>query len=132
LTCFNCRKKGHKKADCWGEGGGKAGQAPWEKGKGGSDEKGDKAKGKEVAASVQEYDAAWMVVSDEPNSEDGNKNSYSPSTWPSLDKLLDRFNPENNNNKIPIESFSTNSEQLEDSDDLDDEGDLDEWEDDSA
>jgi len=21
LTCFNCRKKGHKKADCWGEGG---------------------------------------------------------------------------------------------------------------
>ena len=93
LTCFNCGKKGHKKADCWGEGGGKARQAPWEKGKGGSDEKGDKAKGKEVAASVQEYDAAWMVVSDKPNSEDGNKNSYSPSTWPSLDELLDGFNP---------------------------------------
>ena len=130
LTCFGCGKKGHKKADCWGEGGGKEGQAPWQKGKGGSDEKGegkgreDKPKGKEIAASVQEHIAAWMVVSDESNSEDSNKDlpPLGPSTFPSLDELLDGFTP---NNKIPI------ARSLPDSDDEDDEGDLDEWEDDS-
>jgi len=34
LSCFNCAKKGHKKADCWAEGGGKAGQGPKVKGDG--------------------------------------------------------------------------------------------------
>ena len=29
--CFNCSKKGHKKPDCWQEGGGKAGQGPKQK-----------------------------------------------------------------------------------------------------
>ena len=131
LTCFNCGKKGHKKVDCWGEGGGKAGQAPCEKGKGGSDEKGggkekeDKAKEKEAAASANEYLAAWMVMSDESDIKDGNKDTFSPvpSTFPSLDELLDGFNP--NNNKIPIARSPL------DSDDEGDEGDLDEWEDDS-
>ena len=73
-----------------------------------------------------------MVVSDESNSEDGNKD-LSPlgsSTFPSLDELLDGFNP-NNNNKIPITRFSPKRKHLEDSDVGDDEGDLDEWEDDS-
>ena len=134
LTCFNCGKKGHKKADCWGEGGGKAGQAPWQKEKGGSDEKGegkgkeDKAKGKDIAASVQEHIAAWMVVSDESNSKDGDKDLSSSGPYPSLDELLDGFNPNNNNNKILIARSSPNPEQFVDEDDEDDEGDLDEWE----
>ena len=136
LTCFNCGKKGHKKADCWDEGGGKAGQAPWQKGKGGSDEKDEgkgkenKPKGKEIAASVQEHIAAWMVVSDESNFEDGDKDlsSLGLSTFPSLNELLDGFNPNNNNNRIPITRPSANLEQFSDSDDEDDEGDLDEWE----
>lgn len=28
IVCYNCQKKGHTRADCWGEGGGKAGQGP--------------------------------------------------------------------------------------------------------
>ena len=28
LECFNCHKKGHKKANCWAKGGGKEGQGP--------------------------------------------------------------------------------------------------------
>ena len=28
IECYNCHKKGHKKADCWAKGGGKEGQGP--------------------------------------------------------------------------------------------------------
>ena len=137
LTCFNCGKKGHKKADCWGEGGGKAGEAPWQKEKDRSDEKGegkgkeDKGKGKEVAASMQEYVAAWMVMSKESDFEDSNKDLLPSSPYPSLDELLNGFTPNNNNNKISTASPFPNCKQMEESDDEDDEGVLDEWEDDS-
>ena len=91
LTCFNCGKKGHKKADCWGEGGGKAGQAPWQKGKGGSDRKGKEDKEREAAASANEYVAAWVAMSDEPYSEDGKPLTQNLSPCPSLDELLNGF-----------------------------------------
>jgi hypothetical protein len=42
LKCFNCNKKGHKKVDCWAEGGGKAGQGP--RGQGGKGKVTEKAK----------------------------------------------------------------------------------------
>ena len=31
ITCHNCKKKGHKQADCWSKGGGKEGQGPRQK-----------------------------------------------------------------------------------------------------
>ena len=63
--CFNCGKKGHKKPDCWDEGGGKAGQVPKGRGPEG-DGKGKElkeGKGKESAASMKEPEAAWMAMS---------------------------------------------------------------------
>ena len=64
VECFNCHKKGHYKADCWAEGGGKEGEGPKSKGKG---------KAKEVAAAAavavaekakaaEEKVGAWMVL----------------------------------------------------------------------
>lgn len=64
VKCYNCHRKGYYKADCWEEGGGKAGQGP--KGKG-------REKLKEAAASTsmsasakakkKEVDTAWMAMS---------------------------------------------------------------------
>lgn len=31
ITCHNCKRKGHKQADCWSKGGGKEGQGPRQK-----------------------------------------------------------------------------------------------------
>jgi hypothetical protein len=91
LTCFNCQKKGHKKVDCWAEGGGKAGQGPWGRGQGRSEENGDgedRRNGKESAASAREPDAAWAAVLDESDFEDSSSLTSGLDTCPSLDELL--------------------------------------------
>jgi hypothetical protein len=71
LKCFNCGKKGHKKVDCWAEGGGKAGQGPKGKAQGEGDGKGKESKGKaKESAAVAKEDAAWMAMSDHSDSDD--------------------------------------------------------------
>ena len=55
VECFNCKKKGHIKADCWAKGGGKEGQGPKKK-----------ASAKDDAAAATEKTVddieAWAVV----------------------------------------------------------------------
>ena len=46
IICHNCKRKGHKKADCWAKGGGKEGQGPRQK----------KSKKKTKAATVAAVD----------------------------------------------------------------------------
>ena len=97
LKCFNCEKKGHKKADCWAEGGGKAGQGPKRKAQGEGDGKGkeDKGKGK-VSAAVANEDAAWMAIPDHSDSDDSDYSLISDlSTCPTLDELLDEVIEDN-------------------------------------
>jgi hypothetical protein len=69
LKCFNCNKKGHKKVDCWAEGGGKAGQGPRGQGKGDGKGKEDRGKGRDAAASAKEPEVAWMAMT-APDSDD--------------------------------------------------------------
>jgi hypothetical protein len=91
LKCFNCGKKGHKKVDCWAEGGGKAGQGPKAKAQGEGDGKGKESKGKaKESAVVAKEDAAWMAMSDHSDSDDSDYSLISDlSTCPTLDELLD-------------------------------------------
>jgi hypothetical protein len=84
VECFNCKKKGHYKADCWAEGGGKAGQGP--KGKGNS-----KGKEKETAATAKEkekeIEEAWMVSIDDVSEKDVEEGSEDSFGW--VDELFE-------------------------------------------
>ena len=61
IECFNCRKKGHKKADCWAKGGGKEGQGPRSKAK--------KEEPKKESANAAEEEGVWMAVASDSDNE---------------------------------------------------------------
>jgi hypothetical protein len=75
VECFNCHKKGHKKADCWGKGGGKEGQGPRTKEKKGRANDGkasgskDGAGSKESANTVGEEEGVWMAYLEDSGDE---------------------------------------------------------------
>jgi len=92
--CYNCRKPGHCKDDCWEEGGGKADQKPnwlkekekWRKEREGSKER-EKSKAAATATSAITEDAAWMAhFSDSDLDDDDNIMS---STNVTLNDLLE-------------------------------------------
>ena len=58
ITCHNCGKVGHKKADCWSKGGGKEGQGPRQKKKSGKSDKAD-----DVAVVANENDEGLFAFS---------------------------------------------------------------------
>ena len=72
IECFNCRKKGHKKADCWAKGGGKEGQGPKSKdrrGKTGDLREGNKEINKDSANAAGDDDGVWMALVDDSGDE---------------------------------------------------------------
>ena len=50
--CYNCKKKGHIKRDCWAKGGGKEGQVPKGRGGGSKDNKSNQAVDLNTAVNV--------------------------------------------------------------------------------
>ena len=80
--CFNCSKPGHRKDDCWEEGGG--GQKPdwlkekerWQKEREGGSNGKDKPKAKESAKCADiEEDVAWMAYLSDSEPEDDDNGS---------------------------------------------------------
>jgi len=74
IECFNCKKRGHIKADCWAKGGGKEGEGP--KGKWKAPAKKDSAA---TANADDDDDAAWMAY------EIGHYDSPSSDEWDLFD-----------------------------------------------
>jgi len=90
--CYNCRKPGHRKEDCWEEGSGKADQKPnWLKEKERWQKEREKKKGevstyeKEAATAITE-DTAWMAYF--PDSDDDDDHTVL-STNVTLNDLLE-------------------------------------------
>jgi hypothetical protein len=57
IECFNCKKRGHMKSDCWAKGGGKEGQGPKRKGQDGAasaDQQGQQQPDIEAWAAIEE------------------------------------------------------------------------------
>ena len=73
VECFNFHKKGHYKADCWAEGGGKEGEGPKSKGKGKAKEVVATAAAAAAAAAkakaAEEKVEAWMVSVEDDSEE---------------------------------------------------------------
>ena len=130
--CFNCGKKGHKKADCWAQGGGKEGQGPKGKGQGKGDGKGKEDKGltKESAA-VAKADAAWLAMLDVSDLDDDSDYSLTSSqtTCPTRDELLNRITEGNDN--VSDTDSCPNLQQIfsDDEDELEEGEGLEDWED---
>ncbi len=64
IECYNCKKKGHIKAECWAKGGDKEGQGPKRSKDCGTNDK-NKRKGKDTANAVQadsSSDKSWAVI----------------------------------------------------------------------
>ena len=63
IECFNCHKKGHKKAECWAKGGRKEGQGPRMK------LKKDKEELKKETASAVVEEGVWMAITNDSEDE---------------------------------------------------------------
>ena len=73
IECFNCKKRGHMKADCWAKGGGKEGQGPKKKAQDGA------------ATAEQQQDpdiGAWVTIEDTPD------DAASQSSWSDMGETL--------------------------------------------
>jgi hypothetical protein len=83
IECFNCGKKGHRKADCWAKGGGKEGEGP-KKGPQPT-KKTTTTSAKVAAADDDDDDGVWMAYledeqDDLPNPEENDELDDEPET----------------------------------------------------
>ena len=89
VECFNCKKKGHYKSECWAPGGGKEGEGPKQKGKGKLKEKESVAVAKETGKE-EKVEEAWLAMLDESEAESDGSAPY----FDDFSDLDDLFEPE--------------------------------------
>ena len=75
VGCFNCHKKGHKKADCWAKG---EGQGPRSKGK---KDDGKDSKGGGAAAAAEAEEGVWMAEIEDSDDEFGSWEESDGDEW---------------------------------------------------
>jgi hypothetical protein len=68
--CFNCRKRGHIRADCWAKGGGKEGQGPKRKGQDGA------ASADQQSQQQQPDFEAWAVIEEDLKKKQSQSKSF--------------------------------------------------------
>ena len=76
IECYNCHKKGHKKADCWAKGGGKEGQGPRTKAKRDKEEPKKDLKKDSANIAGGEEDGVWMAIANNSGDEDMADNEF--------------------------------------------------------
>jgi len=81
ITCHNCLKRGHVKADCWAKGGGKEGQGPKGK-KGGGSTTSTTATASAVAAT--EGEGVWTIIDEDVFMEDWATDYSNETDWSML------------------------------------------------
>jgi len=81
ITCHNCLKRGHVKADCWAKGGGKEGQGPKGK-KGGGSATSTTATASAVAAT--EGEGVWTIIDEDVFMEDWATDYSNKTNWSML------------------------------------------------
>jgi hypothetical protein len=96
-NCYNCGKPGHRKDDCWEEGGGKEDQKPnwlkekekwWKEKQEGRKKEEEKPKAKDSATTAMMEDVAWMAYLPDPM-DDGNEPILFSDDEISLDDFLE-------------------------------------------
>jgi transposase InsO family protein len=78
ITCHNCSKRGHVKADCWAKGGGKEGQGPK---KGGGSGSATGATATTSAAAATEGEGVWIVIDEDVIMEDWASDHSDETDW---------------------------------------------------
>ena len=79
VECFNCHKKGHKKADYWAKGGWKEQQGPRSKRK--KDDGKDSKGGGAAVAAVEAEDGVWMAEVEDSGDEFGSWEGSDGDEW---------------------------------------------------
>jgi hypothetical protein len=109
IECYNCRKKGHIKADCWAKGGGKEGQRPERRKRESQDQSKDSAA---AATDKQEDIESWAVTVAEENPQgwDEESSSYVDVEQDSSDEELFEAHSEDYDLQVSAASAQNDSE----------------------
>jgi len=81
ITCHNCSKHGHVKADCWAPGGGKEGQGPK---KGGGPGSATSTTASASAAAAMEGEGVWIIIDRDVIMEDWATDYSNKTNWSML------------------------------------------------
>jgi gag-polypeptide of LTR copia-type len=110
LECFNCKKKGHIKANCWAKGGGKEGQCPVRKKHNNKDKSTSSAAAATDDISNEDIKSwAAMVVEEDPQESDKESWTFAEEDYSSDEDLYEALS-EDSQDQVASTSGDTEAE----------------------